>query len=282
MIDSVNFFCAASFCFFAHFYGGDIFMPWLSAEYDCGNCVIVKKYFSTRYGSKGKITYDTTKDGKTTRQQKACNDRKAEMLYDILANANFKKGDYFITYTFARGKLPKLENGKPDIKRCKRIWKTYRDKLRAYYRKCGKEIKYLYSFQYEDCRPHFHLLFNNDGINPADLPEWQYGTPKLEWLDGRQYHSIGEYFARGTPVETVDDDTGEVKTTHKRGKLGSSRNLIRPTPKIKRLKKPNWNIYPKAKQGYNIDEASVENGYIENPYNQGTYRYQFYRMVRRI
>lgn len=54
-------------------------MPWLKVEYNCGNCVIGQKYFSTRYGSKGKITYTHTEDGKTTTAQKRCNDRKSEL-----------------------------------------------------------------------------------------------------------------------------------------------------------------------------------------------------------
>lgn len=255
-------------------------MPWVSVEYDCGNCILVYKHFSTRYGSKGKITYTKTdKKGKTTKEQKACNDRRIEIQYDVLANANFKNGDYFITFTFARGKLPQLENGKPDIERCKRIWKTYRDKLRKYYRSQGKEFKYIYSFQYDGCRPHFHFLCNNPDINIAKFPKWKYGTPKLEWLDNRPHHTIGEYFARGSLVNVKKDD-GTVEVTHRKGKLGCSRNLIRPEPKIKRLHKPSWNIKPKARKDYYI--ADLENGYMFNPYNKGVYHYQFYRMVRRI
>lgn len=248
-------------------------MPWLRVEYNCGDCVIVKKYFSTRYGSKGNITYTHTENGKTTKAQKRCNDRQAELHYDVLANANFKEGDYFITYTFARGKLPK-EN---TIKRCKRIWKTYRDKLRACYRKHGLELKYIYAFQYEDVRPHFHILMNNDGMNPADLPKWKYGTPEWKTLDDRKHHSIGEYFARGTPVEIIDEN-GQKITLHKRGKLGSSRNLWKPTPRIRRLKRSNWSENPKVRKGYYL--KAIENGHIDNPFNQGNYRYQYYCMVR--
>lgn len=32
-------------------------MPWIKKEYDCGNCIIGKKYFSSRYGSKGQILH---------------------------------------------------------------------------------------------------------------------------------------------------------------------------------------------------------------------------------
>lgn len=254
-------------------------MPWVSVEYDCGRCVLVYKHFCTRYGSKGKITYTKTDSkGKTTTQQKACNDRRIEIIYDALANINFGEGDYFITYTFERGKLPKLENGKADIKRCKRIWKTYRDKLRAFYRSQGQELKYIYSFQYEDCRPHFHFLCNNPDINIAKFPKWKYGTPKIKVLDDRKHHTIGEYFARGTPVEEETED-GVIAVTHKKGKLGSSRNLIRPEPKIKRLSKPYWNTHPKSRKGYDVTD--VENGYTFNPYNNGYYNCQFYRLVKR-
>lgn len=252
-------------------------MPWLKVEYNCGNCVIGQKYFSTRYGSKGKITYNHTENGKTTTAQKRCNDKKSELHFDVLTNSNFGKGDYFITYTFKRGQLPKLKNGKPDIKRIKRIWKTYRDKLRACYRKHGLELKYIYAFQFEDVRPHFHILINNDGMNPADLPEWPYGSPEWKTLDGRKRHTIGEYFARGTPIEIIEEN-GQQVTLHKRGIVQSSRNLYKPKRRVRRLKRSNWSEKPKVKKGYYLQV--LENGHIENPFNQGSYRYQYYCMVR--
>lgn len=246
-------------------------MPWLKAEYDCGNCIIVKKYFSARWGSKGQVIYNkSNKHGNLNICQQRCNDRALQLKYDVLVNTNFGEGDIFITYTFARGKLPKDDT----IQRSKSIWKYHRQKLRDYYRKCNVELKYIYAFQYEGVRPHFHILVNGSGVNVRDFPKWKYGTPKIEFLDNRPRHTIGAYFSRGSVIEI--DGVEE----HKRGKIGTSRNLIRIKPKIRRLKRHNWNLNPKAKVGYIVVKHTVENGYYINPNDNQPYQYQSYVMIK--
>lgn len=244
-------------------------MPWIKTEYDCGNCVIITHHFSTRYGSKGKITYQKTDEkGNMTEAQMRYLDRRAQLKADVIVNANFKKGDYFITYTFARGKLPD-SRAKID-----RIWKTYSEKLRKTYRQHGAELKYYGVLQDEGCRPHFHFVFNNE-FNIADFPEWKYGTPKLEILDGRKHHNIGSYFLRGTTKEDKDG----IKE-HFRGHVRCSKNLYRPIPNVTKLKGSSWSSIPKNRKGYYVDKSTIENGEIENPYNKGTYRCQIYVLVK--
>ena len=240
-------------------------MPWIKKEYDCGNCVMVVKCFASRYGSKGQILHITDSNNKTSEKQQAVNDRNAMMRYSVLANANFKEGDYYATYTFKRGLLPAT------IGECEEIWKKYRRKLRDFYKKQGKELKYLFVFEYDGVRPHFHMLFNNDDINLKDLPKWEYGNPDIKLLDNREYHTIGEYF-----VKVCYED----EESPKKGKIGSSRNLYRPDPKITVLRSSNWSKTPKARTGYYIDTESIRNGYIEVIENGFIFRYQSYRMIR--
>lgn len=244
-------------------------MPWIKTEYHCGNCIIVTHHFSTRYGSKGKIKYQTTDEkGKTTEAQMRYLERRARLKADVIVNANFKKGDYFITFTFARGKLPDSK------KKINRIWKNYSDKLRKTYRKHGFECKYYGVLQDKGCRPHFHFVFNNV-FNIAEFPEWKYGNPKIEILDGRKHHNIGSYFLRGT---TKEDKNG-IKE-HFRGQVYCSQNLFRPTPRVTKLKGSSWRDTPKNRKGYYVDKATLENGYIINPYNNGTYRSQVYVLCK--
>ena len=240
-------------------------MPWIKKEYDCGNCIMVVKCFASRYGNKGQVLRITDGNNKTSSIQQAVNDRNAMLRYSVLANANFKKGDYFITYTFKRGlKLPTKAE-------CKAIWAKYRRKLRDFYKKQGKEFKYIYVFEYDGVRPHFHILFNNDGVNLADLPKWEYGTPHIETLDDREFHTIGEYF-----VKVCYDESEQ----RRKGDVGSSRNLYRPDPKITRLCSPSWSKTPKARAGYYIDTDSVVNGYTRVIENGFIFRYQSYRMIK--
>lgn len=244
-------------------------MPWIKTEYDCGNCVIVTHHFSTRYGSKGKIEYKKTDEkGNTTEAQMRYLDRRAMLKADVIVNTNFKKGDYFITFTFARGKLPDSRD------KIMRIWKNYSDQLRKAYRVRGYECKYYGVLQDEGCRPHFHFVFNNE-FNIAEFPEWKYGNPKIEILDSRKHHKIGSYFLRGT---TKEDKNG-IKE-HFRGRVLCSQNLRRPTPRIERLKGDRWRDIPKNRKGYYVDKASFESGYITNPYNNGTYKYQLYVLCK--
>ena len=240
-------------------------MPWIKKEYDCGNCVMVVKCFASRYGSKGQILHITDSNNKTSEKQQAVNDRNAMMRYSVLANANFKEGDYYATYTFKRGLLPAT------IGECEEIWKKYRRKLRDFYKKQGKELRYLFVFEYDGVRPHFHLLFNNDDINLKDLPKWEYGNPDIKLLDNREYHTIGEYFVK---VCYEDEESPQ------KGKIGSSRNLYRPEPKITVLRSSNWSKTPKARAGYYIDTKSIRNGYVEVIENGFIFRYQSYRMIR--
>ena len=241
-------------------------MPWISREWNCGNIIIVEKYFASRYGAKKEVV---TVKGKTSSVQQTINDRRAMFRYSILANANFREGDYFITYTFGRGKLPESAS------ECKRVFNQYKRRLRAVYKKKGVDLKYICAFEHRDCRPHFHLLFNNE-VNPAELPKWEYGTAHIELLDGRKYHTIGEYFVKVAYEDTVPKG----KKMKFKGDLSSSRNLYRPEPKTKVLSSPNWSEQPQVKKGYELDYDSLDNGFTQVAETQLIFRYQSYRLIK--
>ena len=249
--------------------GGVEILPWIKKEYNCGNCIVVVKEFCTRYGSKGKITYNTTNErGEVSEKTQRYLEKRAQRKADVVVNSNFGKGDYFITFTFARGKLP------DSVEELNRIRRNYFDQLRKAYKEHGAELKYYGRLHDEGVRPHFHFVFNNK-FNIADFPEWKYGNPKIELLDGRKHHTIGSYFERGTT-----DEEKEIKKLHPRGKVYCSKNLYRPKPKITKMKGSRWRDIPKNRQGYYVDKSTLENGYTENPYNRGTYRYQSYVLVK--
>ena len=252
-------------------------MPWLKVEYDCGNCVMSYKYFAARWNTKGEVVYNrTNKKGELTVHQQRCNDRRLQRYYDAVANTNFREGDIFVTYTFGRGRLPEGETKDEVIQKCKNIWRYYRAKLRNYYRSQNAELKYMYAFQFEGVRPHFHIICNSaHGINIKDFPKWKYGTPKIEFLDDRPRHTIGSYFARGTTVMN-----SEGVEEHKRGLVRCSRNLAQPIVRRRRLKRSGWKCEPKANKGYVIVKDTVENGYYINPNDGQPYQYQSYTMIK--
>lgn len=240
-------------------------MAWIKEEYDCGNCKMCRKKWASRYGQKREVYIPKNKTSET---QQRVNDKNAMFRYSVLANTNFKQGDYFVTYTFKKGALP------GDYKELKKLFEKYRRKVRDTYKKKGLDFKYLYVFEYEGVRPHFHILFNNDGMNFADLPKWEYGGVHIELLDDREYHTVGEYFVKQT--YDVDD-----KKSAKKGDIGSSRNnLIRPEAEITILDGSSWDDRPEVDEGYELDEESLDNGMIIVVDKKLEFPYQQYRLIR--
>ena len=96
-------------------------MPWIKKEYDLGSMKFVEKKYASRYGAKKEVAHIIK--NKTTEIQQIVNDRNAMRRYGILANANFKKGDYFVTYTFRKDTIP------PTTEECKALFEKYRRKI---------------------------------------------------------------------------------------------------------------------------------------------------------
>lgn len=243
-------------------------MPWLKEEIDCGAVVMVRKCFASNYDlHKTKIKTGN----KTSPKQQAANAKSQQRRYTALANANFKKGDYFITYTFGRGKLPETKE------ECRELFDKHLRELRRFYKKLGLELKYIRSFEYREVRPHFHLLINNDGINLADLPKWEYGTPKIKTLDNREFHTIGEYFVKLR--DEYESEHSRRKMCFK-GDLSSSRNLFIPERRITVLSAPSWQERPQPKRGYKLLDETLENGYTTVEGTNMCWRYQSYVLIK--
>lgn len=242
-------------------------MPWIKKVYQLPNYVLVEKTFSTRFG-KGYI-YRDAHDKPSSEAQQKVNDRQIVKRMGLLANANFKEDDYFLTYTFSKDKRPK------DLDECREIWRKYLRALRYRYKRRGKQFKYLWCIESENCAIHIHFLCNNE-FNISEFPKWSYSSsPHIKLLDDRNYHSIGEYMAKEGHKKRKE------QTVHTKKTMGTSRNLIRPEPKVTVLLNSNWSDTPRVGKGYTLDKSSLENGYIENPFTGAVFRHQIYRMMRK-
>lgn len=242
-------------------------MPWIEKTVDCGSVKFVKKYFSTRYGTKGQV-FRSNSGGETSAAQERVNDKNKVERFSILANANFVEDDYFLTFTYKR------ENRPESVETAKVQWTKFLRKLRTHYKRSGTELKYLWCLEYKNAVFHFHLLCNNTDINAKIFRKlWNYGNVHIETLDNRNYHSVGEYMMKEQYLDKPE-------RTKSRRCYGSSKNLYRPEADIKILEADDWKEQPTAEEGYIIDDESVENGVITVEEIGVDFRFQAYRELR--
>lgn len=241
-------------------------MPWIEKTVDCGNVKFVKRYFSTRYGTKGQV-FRNGAVGTTSEAQERINDKNKIERFNILSNANFYEGDYFLTFTYKR------ENRPDSLETAKDQWTKLLRKLRALYKKNGTALKYLWCLEYKNNVYHFHMLCNNDNINSKEFQRlWKYGSINIKCLDDRAYNTVGEYMMK-------EQFTKEEKTKPSRC-YGSSKNLYKPEPQIKILNNGEWDETPVADAGYTLDDDSLENGEIYIEDIDVSFRYQAYRLLK--
>lgn len=179
-----------------------------------------------------------------------------------LINANFKPGDLFLNPTYRDSMT--VEEAK------KHIDKFLRD-LRRYFKKQGRELKYILVTAYgERGRIHHHLV-----INTADAREimklWQHGGMRFEPLyPNCEYSALASYLIEQSRKQPK---SGEICS---KKRWSCSRNLTKPQEKVEEVNAKTWRSEPKPLKGYYIDKSSIEEGV--SPVSGQPY--QFYRMIK--
>ncbi|MBV7391081.1 hypothetical protein KUA55_10340 [Enterococcus sp. ALS3] len=180
------------------------------------------------------------------------NDKRSRRYFGLLAKGNFKKGDYYGTYTFSKKYLPS------NPEEAKKIFKdTFIRKVRYQFKKVGKELKYLFVMEYQEDedgnsieRIHFHFLMCS-GIS-RDVVEdcWSVGR-------GKKKESLGR---RNTKLIQPDSDGIQALVNYLKKKprwkkgvktWSGSRNLEKP------VKQVNNNKYSRRK----VEKFSLSNDY---------------------
>lgn len=174
-------------------------------------------------------------------------------------NENFKPGDYWLTFTYAREYEPTDENCEEDYKKLMR-W------VRREYKRLGIECKYVAVCNQKGRRPHIHLLITKGMALELFQQLWQFGRIDIKFLDqSGQYAALAEYIFK-----------------HYEGKSGkkrwnASKNLVHPQFKERESSANNWRQEPTAPKGWMIDKASgIERGV--NPITGA--EYQRYTLIR--
>lgn len=129
-------------------------------------------------------------------KQKNLNTENSRRAMRLVFNNNFKAGDYYITLTYSPDKLPANEKeARADLLKFIR-------KLRALYRRNGKELVYLYVIEEgaQNGRIHIHIIVNNAGISRDDVESlWSGGRANVYRLqpdpDG-SFNDLADYLMK--------------------------------------------------------------------------------------
>jgi len=236
-------------------------MAYVKKETRAGNRIIVEKYYTSRYGSKGKCTRSQNY-GSTPENMAARNARYAYMKADNIFNENFSMGDLTLTLTFAKDKRPK------NMSEMKAIWSKYIKQVRAAYKKAGVVLKWQKGIDPSKNNPHIHMALTS--IDIKLLPKWEYGGVHIRPVEDRDNHTFGSYARQ---QGTADEENSKEFLPGKGFKCYShSRNCVIPEPKITVISNDHWSDEPKAPAGWYIFEKQINNWEDEvNGYKHQSY-----------
>jgi len=232
---------------------------YVKKTYITGRVIEVEKYYRRDYPPGEK----REKRKKPTPEQiKKINKRNQIKRLRRLINTNFEEGDIHLVLTYKKEERPTPEEAKTILKKFLRV-------LRREYKKRGMELKYVITTEWQRKAIHHHLIVNAlKNENSAALINrlWERGRPKYTFLDDTgQYEKLAEYFIK----EIKDPEEGEKKQSY-----SCSRNLIRPEPKIEKVKASSWKKKPKVPLGYVLKDIT------EGVSELTGWPYQYYTMVR--
>lgn len=239
-------------------------MAYIKKETRAGDRIRIEKYYSSRYGSKGR-SVRAENFNKTPAEMKRRNLRYAKMKADDIFCENFKAGDLTITFTFTPEKRPK------NTAELKIVWQKYIRQARSAYKKAGKTFRWMKGIDISKNNPHIHAAFTS--IDIKLLPKWKYGKIHINPIDDREHHTFGAYLVQqGVPIDEKKQQLeGESLFSY-----SHSRNCIIPQPKITIISNDHWCDEPRAPQGWIIVKDSLQNWHDE--YNG--YRHQSYLIIK--
>lgn len=223
-------------------------MPYIKQEIFSGDVYEGIQTFSTRIGKKDKRN---SKKSKSSDRQKVINEKNAKKKLARWINANFGKGDLFLTLTYS-GQAPEEDQARKDLVNFFRRVKYFRKKNGL------PDIKYIAVTESENKRVHHHVIMSAMSMDIiTDL--WGAGKAIMSRLTpDKDYTGLAKYITKEPAKEFAKRWT-------------QSRNLQRPVIKT-RILKTGRNIL-KAPKGYKIIEQRLD-------YTDWTGQYQYIRAIK--
>lgn len=223
-------------------------MPYIKQEIFSGDVYEGIQTFSTRIGKKKNRG---SKKSKSSEKQKIINERNAKRKLARWINANFGKGDLFLTLTYA-GEAPEEEQAKRELVNFFRRVKYYRKKTGL------PDIKYIAVTESENKRVHHHVIMSSMSMDII-TELWRAGKVIISKLTpDKDFTGLAKYITKESAKEYKKRWT-------------QSRNLQKPVIKTRILKTGRSIL--KAPAGYKVIEQRLD-------YTDWTGQYQYIRAIR--
>lgn len=212
---------------------------------EAGEYVFVEK----RYAGHSPRGPRKKKEKPTEEAVRKYNERQRADRVQMLIAANFSPGDYWTTLTYRREERPESEEeANSNMQRFIR-------RLRSKLRKCGIELKYIYTTEIGSRGGvHHHILLQRiPEVTELTRELWIYGHEDFKPLyEENAYRQLAEYIVKKESKERVAGTT-----------YHPSRNLTKPKERREKLNSKFWSPEPKPRKGYYIIKESILNG--KNP-----------------
>ena len=213
-------------------------------------------YYSIRYNNGiGAVREKRAKRSKpTSERQAAINRKRAALILTRLLNANFGRGDLYVTCSFGKDNRP------GDAKKFRQIVRNFLKALRKLYKQLDIQLRYIWVGERgERGAEHVHMVMT--GIDGRLLQSlWPYGYVTYKPMDpSGSYHKLAGYFIK------YSDRTMRTEGRLQGKRYNPSKNLIHPEPektRIRKRKQFNPNDI-KVPAGWYLDKETVEHGISE-------------------
>lgn len=224
-------------------------MPYRKRIFVYPNGKMEEKYFTCRLG--GKKTREKN-SRKTPEDVAKVNAKRAERNLMELILTNFQRDDTYLTLTYAEE--PTYEEAKKNITKFVRS-------LRGFYKKLGKELKYIYTTEEGRGRVHHHILLNQ-GASREDIQRfWRHSSIRFfQFLsyDGKEDDAkrLASYF--------IKESSTSVRDGKQKVRYVASRNLKKPEVHYQTIHSKKWRenpIPPKGMECYEVINTFTTAGY---------------------
>lgn len=206
----------------------------------------VEEYYAAR---RGKKSCRRSPFGSTARDQAIINERNAEDRLRWLITANFKQGDLHLSLTYRKDDRPTFEESKKRVREFNRL-------MRNYYKKQGKEYKYIWTTEKGKrgaIHHHFILEYMDLRITQSF---WKWGKVIFNsCLDkSESYGALAWYLIKGNRKAFNSCDYPSYK------RYNAAKCLKQPVITYKRLKAAVWRDFPKSCREYEVLKWTYDEG----------------------
>lgn len=208
-----------------------------------GNIISRRYYGSSERspGEKRKKKHTPTADAVA-----AVNRKNSERELMIKLHHNFGPGDIHAVLTYA-GAAPTADEARKELR-------NFFGRLRGYFKKIEKTLKWIVVTEYENKRPHHHLIVSR--MDTAELDRlWKAGHVHTVHLDNTgDYRQLASYLIKET------DKTFRRPDAVSKQRFSCSRTIVVPPKKVEEVRASEMLRDPKPVKGYYIDPESVYRG----------------------